>query len=491
MELPSPPSPAGRSLQSLLDEERRSSATVLQLPRKSSFQNNDDGDDDDDINYSQLSSPKTSCVSAASFPLVRAAVCPDSPWIRSPVRDSSAAHQLTYHCLASLYRGDGSVYSLAVAKNFVVTGSSSTRIHAWNPTDLADMGCAESSAAQIRSILAAGNLLVSVHADFRIRLWNIAGSSPPAGDKFRLKKLTTLPRKRRFFSRKKIPAHKDRISAVAINAADMLVYTASWDQTVKVWSITKNRCVDSFAAHDAQVNAVVVNQIDGCVFTCSSDGTVKIWRRVCKDDSCHILTVTLKFQPSPVNALALSVGASRRRAEPSCFLYSGSSDGLINFWTKEGASGRYNHGGFLQGHHFAVLCLAAPAAAPEMIVSGSEDATVRVWRREEASGLHSCLVVIDGHHGPVTCLAAVLEGNGTSESSKMGLLVYSASLDKTLKVWRVKVFGVDDERAKGKKLQEDEADTINNNNNNNNDVCKMSPVLSPSWVRKKIHGSHY
>ncbi|CAA3032456.1 myosin heavy chain kinase B-like [Olea europaea subsp. europaea] len=75
---------------------------------------------------------------------------------------------------------------------------------------------------------------------------------------------------------------------------------------------------------------------------------------------------TVKFQPSPDNP-------------GERILYSGSSNGLINFWEKERMS------------------------------------------------------IIDDHHGPVKCLAAALE----TEEIMTGLLVYSASLDQTFKVWRV------------------------------------------------------
>lgn len=234
---------------------------------------------------------------------------------------------------------------------------------------------------------------------------------------------------------------------------------------MKVWRITDQRCVDSFQAHDGHVNAIVINEQDGCVFTCSSDGTVKIWRRVSTETS-HILTMTLKFQPSPVNALALSLP----RNDCDCFLYSGSSDGLINFWEKERISGRYNHAGFLQGHHFSVLCLVT---VEDLILSGSEDATIRIWKREDgSSSFHCCVAVIDGHHAPVKCLAAAVETNDIVK----GLLVYSATLDQSLKVWRVKVYP---------------SEKVNVDKNEWDLDCKMSPVLSPAWVEKKIQGSEY
>ncbi|KAK8520334.1 hypothetical protein V6N12_004277 [Hibiscus sabdariffa] len=247
------------------------------------------------------------------------------------------------------------------------------------------------------------------------------------------------------------------------------LYTGSYDRTVKAWRLQDNKCVDTFVVHESKVNAIVVNQDDGCVFTCSSDGSVKIWRRLYRENS-HTLTMTLRFQQSPVNAMAISSTSN------NCFLYSGSSDGTINFWEKERMSGRFNHGGFLQGHRFSVLCLVA---IEKLIFSGSEDTTIRVWRREEGSCFHECLAVLDGHRGPVRCLAACLQ----MEKIVMGFLVYSASLDQTFKVWRVKVmpeektcFDIEDR---------------NNSKTRTTAEYEMSPVLSPSWVEKKIKGNHF
>lgn len=428
-----------------VDEERRN----INLPRRFSFGNNELAAD------SQLSSARTSCASAASFPLWK--MSPETQWTRSPMA-TSPSPPLLYHCLASLHRSEGNIFSIAVTKDFIFTGSSSCRVHAWKQPDCTESVCIKASTGQIRAILASGKLLFTTHGDCRIRVWDISLTQH-----LRPKKIMTLPQKRSIFSySKKKTQHKDSISCLAYNNVEKLLYTGSWDHTVKVWKITEKRCIDSFQAHEGHVNAIVINQQDGCVFTCSSDGTVKIWRRVSRETS-HILTMTLKFQPSPVNALALSLSSN------DCFLYSGSSDGLINFWEKERISGRYNHAGFLQGHHFSVLCLVT---IEDLILSGSEDATIRIWKREDGNSFHSCVAVIDGHHAPVKCLAAAIE---TNEIVK-GLLVYSATLDQTLKVWRVKLYP---------------SEKVNLDKTEGDLDCKMSPVLSPAWVEKKIQGSEY
>lgn len=432
-----------------MDEERKN----INLPRRLSFGNQESD--------SHFASARTSSASATSFPLWPTS--PETPWTLSPIRTSPTP--LLYHCLASLHRHEGNIFSIAVSKDFIFTGSESSRIHAWKQPDCTEMGYIKANAGKVRAILAHGKLLFTTHGDYKIRVWDVSLTH-----NFQPKKIKTLPRRSSFFlyPRKNTHQHKDIISCMAYNYVEKLLYTGSWDKTVKAWKISERQCVDSFEAHEGIVNAIVINQNDGCVFTCSSDGTVKIWRRVFGESS-HILTMTLKFQLSPVNALALSCSPS------ACFLYSGSSDGLINFWEKEKMSSRFNHGGFLQGHHFSVLCLAAIG---DLVLSGSEDATIRVWRREEGNTFHSCLAVMDGHHGPVRCLEASLE----TEDTVIGLLVYTASLDQTFKVWRVKVYPTEKVNTEN---------SVANSQQSEIAECQMSPVLSPSWVEKKMQGSHF
>ncbi|XP_057799558.1 protein JINGUBANG-like [Salvia miltiorrhiza] len=417
-----------------------------------------------------LYSPPRSSSAAASpnFYSLLPPPSPDSPWSLSPHQTPSPA--LLYHCIASLHRQDGTIFSIAATKGLVFTGSESPRVRAWRQPDCAERGSFKAAEGEVRAVLAHGSTLFTSHRDRRVRAWTISAEN----NSFHVKKTATFPKSKSLFSftRNPNPRHRDNISCMAYNHSEGLLYTASWDRTVKAWRVADGRCVDSFAAHEDQVNAVVVNQDDGCVFTCSSDGAVKLWRRV-YGQSTHTLTMTLRFQPSPVNALALSAAPP---PSASCFLYSGSSDGVINFWEKERSSGRFNHGGFLQGHRFAVLCLAA---IEKLIFSGSEDTTIRIWRREEGSCFHECLAVLDAHRGPVRCLAAALE---VEKVVVMGFLLYSAGLDQTFKVWRIKVMPEEMEAPPRRPAPVETAAK--------GGEYEMSPVLSPSWVEKKLQGNN-
>ncbi|XP_027182320.1 protein JINGUBANG-like [Coffea eugenioides] len=442
-----------KSLCTFMDEERKAKQSPPRLSFKSFKQISDR-----DLNYSHSRSSST----AAGMYSLMPPPSPDSPWTLSPLQTPSPS--VLYHCIASLHRHEGIIYSIAVSRGTVYTGSESSRIRAWRQPDCTERGYIKANCGEVRAILAYGNMLFTSHKDCKIRMWNVTAS-----ENFRAKKITTMPRNSSIFlfNWSSGQQHRDCVSCMGYYHAEGLLYTGSWDKTVKAWRVSDGKCVDSFLAHEDSVNAIVINQEDGCVFTCSSDGSVKIWRRV-YDQSSHTLTMTLKFQPSPVNALALSTSHS------SCFLYSGSSDGFINFWEKEKMSSRFNHGGFLQGHRFAVLSLVA---IEKLIFSGSEDTTIRIWRREEGSYYHECLAVLDAHRGPVRCLAACLE---VDKLMVMGFLVYSAGLDQTFKLWRVKV--LPDEKnvcmegtGRSDKMRITE--------------YEMSPVLSPSWVEKKRQGN--
>lgn len=449
-----------KSLFGFMDEERNS----IQSPARLSTRSHQEMCEQDLV----LSPPRPSSTSMVSL---LPPPSPESPWTLSPLQTPSPS--ILYSCIASLHRHEGNIYSIAVAKGMVFTGSSSTRIRVWRQPDCVERGFIKARHGEVRAILAHGNMLFTTHKDCKIRIWNFTVS-----DNFRTKKVTTLPRRSSFLSFSKSNTqqqHRDCVSCMAFYHAEGLLYTGSFDKTVKAWRVLDKRCtcVDSFVAHESNVNAIVVNQDDGFVFTCSSDGSVKIWRRVYRENS-HTLTMTLKFQQSSVNALALSSFFD------NYFLYSGSSDGSINFWEKDKMSGGFNHGGFLQGHRFAVLCLVA---IEKLIFSGSEDTTIRVWRRAEGGCYHECLAVLDGHRGPVRCLAASLE----MEKVVMGFLVYSSSLDQTFKVWRVKVMP-DQEKT----MCLDYSDYHSNSKTTTTKMdYEMSPVLSPSWVEKKMKASNY
>lgn len=200
--------------------------------------------------------------------------------------------------------------------------------------------------------------------------------------------------------------------------------------------------MESIEAHDDAINAVVVG-FGGLVFSGSADGTVKVWRRELHGNvTRHFHVRTLLKQENAVTSLVVADGGGDDGGDgsPSSVLYCGSSDGLVNFWEREKEELMY--GGVLRGHKQAVLCLSASGS---LVFSGSADKTICVWRREkEGDGAHSCLAVLAGHDGPVKCLAVEKDRDDEDndyheeeEEEPRKWIVYSGSLDKSIKIWRV------------------------------------------------------
>ncbi|KAF5448746.1 hypothetical protein F2P56_029251 [Juglans regia] len=352
-----------------------------------------------------------------------------SPWITSslfnPFDESTPRNGL----IGSLVREEGHIYSLAVSRDLLYTGSDSKNIRVWK--NLKDFSGFKSSSGLVKTIVICGERIFTGHQDGKIRVWKFSLKRPS-----NFNRIGSLPTFKDFLKSSLNPKnyvevrrhrnvvrirHFDAVSCMSLNEELGLLYSGSWDKTLKVWRVANSKCLESINAHEDAVNAVVAG-FDAFVFTGSADGTVKVWRRELQDKRTeHFLVQVLLTQENAVTALAVN--------QSSAVVYCGSSDGLVNFWEREK---HLSHGGVLRGHKLAVLCLAT---AGNLVFSGSADKNICVWRREEQNGAHVCLSILTGHTGPVKCLTV----DEDHESGKVDQrwIVYSGSLDKSVKVWRV------------------------------------------------------
>ncbi|PKA53353.1 Zinc finger CCCH domain-containing protein 62 [Apostasia shenzhenica] len=338
--------------------------------------------------------------------------------------------------IGSLVREDGHIYSIAAFRGLLYTGSDSKNIRVWK--DQNEYSGFKSGSGLVKAIvISPDHRIFTGHQDGKVRIWKISAKNPRVH-----KRLGTLPCFKDFLKSSVNPSnyvesrlrhrrssiwirHADAVSCLSLDKANGLLYSGSWDRTIKVWRLSDSRCLESINAHDDAVNSVAIG-FDGLVFTGSADGTVKVWRRdgVGRKAGAtrHVAAQTLLRQDCAVTALAVHVAAE--------ILYCGSSDGAVNFWENDLA-----HGGMLAGHKVAVLCLAA---AGTLLFTGSADKTICIWGRG-GDGVHGCLSVLTGHEGPVKCLAVEEDACAGEEINVKGRrwVVYSGSLDKSVKVWKV------------------------------------------------------
>ncbi|KAL9244171.1 hypothetical protein vseg_017975 [Gypsophila vaccaria] len=327
--------------------------------------------------------------------------------------------------IGSLVREEGHIYSLATKEDLLYTGSDSKNIRVWK--NLKEFSGFKSASGLVKAIVIAGEKIFTGHQDGKIRVWKVSPKNPSVH-----KRSGSLPTLKDIFKASIKPSnyvevkrhrsslwikHSDAISCLSLCDEHGLLYSASWDRTFKVWRISDSKCLESVPAHEDAVNSVVATS-GGIVFTGSADGTVKVWQREMQGKgSKHSPVQTLLKQECAVTALAV---------EPTgTIVYCGSSDGMVNFWERDK---NLAHGGVLRGHKLAVLCLAARG---KLVFSGSADKTLCVWRRDGT--MHMCLSVLTGHNGPVKCLAV----EDDKEAKGQKFVVYSGSLDKSVKVWSV------------------------------------------------------
>ncbi|MCO5556378.1 hypothetical protein L7F22_009926 [Adiantum nelumboides] len=295
-----------------------------------------------------------------------------------------------------------------------------------------------------------GGLLFSSHDDLKIRVWARSGKGQ-VGDQA-LQQVAALPTPWDCLQRAMAPGgyvqvrrnrrkslwiqHADAISTLAVSHCQGLLYSASWDRSVKVWRLPDFKCMESFKAHDDAVNALTVSQHGHALYTGSADSKIKVWARANegpKPYKKHFLVSTLAAHRSAVNALTLSVDGS--------LLYSGACDKAIVVW-ETGPSMGVHLAGVLRGRKHAVLCLAMVGPT---LCSGSADKTIRLWHRINGR-LHACLAVLEGHNAPIKSLS--ISSQDLDESifepkhhtlSSFQFTLYSASLDQNIKLWIIKL----------------------------------------------------
>ncbi|XP_074285840.1 protein JINGUBANG-like [Silene latifolia] len=435
-------------------------------PRLSSFCNVDDTYDSASITASPYYFNNNNMATMSPWSQASSSPYTKSPWIKlssypPPTLNINNNNNITSPTnvylsrgkdalIGSLLREEGHVYSLAAKEGMLYTGSESKNIRVWN--NFNDAGGFKSGSGLVKAIIISkDDRVFTGHQDGKIRIWNAKGKRigtlPKLGDYLRS---SINPNKyvqvRRHHKVPKVK-HFDAVSCMSLNEEAGLLYSGSWDKSIKVWRISDGKCMESIEAHDDAINSIVVG-FNGLVFSGSADGTVKVWRRELDGRNMrHVHVTTLLTQENAVTALAVAETGEDYESGYGFALYAGSSDGLVNFWEREKEELCY--GGVLRGHKMAVLCLAT---AGNLVMSGSADKTICVWKREEdGAGVHSCLSVLTGHSGPVKCLAVELDfdadedGTGTeAEAEAEQWVVYSGSLDKSVKIWRVSNHAPDD-----------------------------------------------
>lgn len=342
-------------------------------------------------------------------------------------RGYSSGEGCSYQCVATLSGHSGPVSSLAVVGNRIYSGGSDgSDIRVWSQPEMNEIGRFGSGDGAVKALVLLGDHVFSAHQDMKIRVWR----QPQIGEKGPKapKLVASLPTVKDYLLRCVVSKnyvqvrrhktrlwiqHNDAISVLAVGPGNVL-YSGSWDKTIKVWRTSDFKCLESITGHHDAVSSLVSDQ-QGFLYSSSADATIKVWTKCGKK---HSLVSTLCKHKASINALALSPDES--------LLYAASSDKTVSIWqrAKAGEEDHMTFVGVLRGHRQAVLCMCAVG---DIVCTGSADRSIRVWRRSETG--HSLVTVLEGHRGPVRSVCASME------AVELGLMIYSGSIDRSVKVW--------------------------------------------------------
>uniref|UniRef100_A0A0D9YJY4 Uncharacterized protein n=1 Tax=Oryza glumipatula TaxID=40148 RepID=A0A0D9YJY4_9ORYZ len=408
--------------------------------------------------------PRSAFVSSASFSSFSSVASFSStsssfsdPAVPSDVVEALPMSRDSFKALAVLRDHQGSVSSLSLCGEFLLSASTGADIVAWQQPDLRRFARFGHGEGSVKALAAAGGRVFSAHQDGRVRVWRVSRRSENA-----FKLVAALPTTRDYLGkifrhasyvqtrrnhRRLWIEHADSISCLAVH--DGVVYSGSWDKTLKVWRISDLKCLESIHAHDDAINAVAADS--GTIYSASADGHVKAWG---KGKAAHFLQgILISRDGVSWNALVASADAGARR------VYAAGSDGHVVGWDRVGGRGsRWSLSCDVKAHDMAVLCLCV---AGDLVFTGSADKTIGLWRWQTSGdgdgGAAAALArvgVIRGHEGPVKCIQA----SWCRVSN--GCMVYSGGLDKSIRVWWVP----NGWKANEQKQQQQENDTKDHKN---------------------------
>ena len=73
-------------------------------------------------------------------------------------------------------------------------------------------------------------------------------------------------------------AHKNAVTALAVNATGKLLVSGDKDGTIKLWQLPEGALLQSWSAHSSPISSVAILATDDVLWSLDSSGTLKRWR---------------------------------------------------------------------------------------------------------------------------------------------------------------------------------------------------------------------
>lgn len=187
-----------------------------------------------------------------------------------------------------------------------------------------------------------------------------------------------------------------------------LLLSGGYDATVKLWSLSSERCAATLRGHDGWVRSLQVMEAGSRMVSGGSDGLLKFW---------NLETRQCLHSVGPPNGDLRYSTVCLAAVEQQNALLSGHSE--MRHLLRWDLATMQSRGSFA-GHDDDIYAIHADGPS-SLLVSGSKDRTVRVWDTRQPD--ERCAGVLRGHTGAVLDLK--VRGNR----------IVSASMDKTVRMW--------------------------------------------------------
>lgn len=254
---------------------------------------------------------------------------------------------------------------------------------------------------------------------------------------------------------RRLAAHRETITAIAITSDQRFLISVSWDRTLKIWDFATGTLINTIEAHDQGILALAVTgSSDYHLATGGFDQTVKLWTLAADASNLELNQIFLGHLGS-IHALDF--------APRWHFLVSGSYDQTLKQWNLEqeneefssydslgaiyalavapnqdfiaaaGGDGTVTLWQLGSGEKIAVLSgnissvkSLAIADDSQIIAAGCVDGTVKIWQYDrERGGNFAPIRVINAHNGQVTSLVFGEEGQW----------LFTGGTDGEIKIW--------------------------------------------------------
>jgi len=280
----------------------------------------------------------------------------------SSTRDGTLLRRMRGH--------EGGVWALEYLGNTLVSGSTDRTVRIW---DIETGECTHvfgghTSTVRCLQIMDGDKpgekVFVTGSRDSSLRVWRLPKPKDPHYDFER----DDGPNP--FFLRK-LAGHTQSVRAIA--GQDDLLVSGSYDNNVKLWTVSTGQCVHTYVGHAAKVYSVAIDIKKGKAVSGSMDCFVKVWDLVSGD-----CLYTLEGHTSLVGLLSLSHKQ----------LVSAAADSTLRIWNPD--SGQCQH--ILTAHTGAITCFQHD---DQKVISGS-DGNVKMWDIKTGRFIRDILTGLSG-----------------------------------------------------------------------------------------------